>query len=126
MNISKMVLEAYTNAKKKGFHDKPDALGTKIALIHSEVSEALEAHRSGRVMKDDMKAPLLKYAYGEQHAMSDNTFELVIKNTFEDELADTVIRIADLCGAMGINLEAHIMAKMRYNKGRPRLHGKRY
>ena len=40
------------------------------------------------------------------------------------ELADAVIRICDFCGLHGIDLEAAIEAKMEYNRGRPRRHGK--
>ena len=37
-----------------------------------------------------------------------------------------VIRIADLCGYLNIDLESHIKAKMRYNESRPYKHGKEY
>lgn len=39
------------------------------------------------------------------------------------ELADVVIRIADMCGLYGIDLEAAIIEKMAYNKSRPYRHG---
>ena len=42
------------------------------------------------------------------------------------ELADAVIRIADLCGQMGIDLETAIILKMDYNKSRPFKHGKQF
>ena len=42
------------------------------------------------------------------------------------ELADAVIRIADLCGHLGIDLEAAIALKMDYNETRPFKHGKRF
>ena len=48
------------------------------------------------------------------------------KDTFEDELADTVIRIADLCEAEGIDLEWQIIQKLAYNKTRPEKHGKKF
>jgi NTP pyrophosphatase (non-canonical NTP hydrolase) len=44
----------------------------------------------------------------------------------EDELADAVIRIADMCGAFGIDLERHVVEKLEYNRHRPRTHGKVY
>lgn len=42
------------------------------------------------------------------------------------ELADAVIRIADLCGYLGIDLDAVISEKMAYNETRPFKHGKRF
>jgi NTP pyrophosphatase (non-canonical NTP hydrolase) len=53
-------------------------------------------------------------------------FKENIKDTFEDELADTVIRILDLCGARGIDLEKHIYLKLKYKATRERMHGKNY
>jgi NTP pyrophosphatase (non-canonical NTP hydrolase) len=61
-----------------------------------------------------------------QEAQTRMCFENYIKNSFEDELADVVIRIMDLCGYLHIDLEAHILAKMQYNATREKLHGKRY
>ena len=96
MRISEAVTEAHSNARDKGFYDKPLEFGTRIALIHSELSEALEAHRQG----DEMGVA--------------------------EELADVCIRVFDLCGAAGIDLEVEIRSKMLINRGRERLHGKNY
>ena len=126
MTISQMVKIAHDNAVEKGFHDKRMEVGTMIALVHSELSEALEAHRTGKFLPPGMVASLLRYADGDDYAMTKGQFEVSCKSTFEDELADTVIRIADMCGLLGINLEAHIKAKMRFNAKRPKLHGKKY
>lgn len=64
----------------------------KLALVHSEVSEAVEGHRKDR--EDD---------------------HLPQRLSIEVELADAVIRIADLCGALGLDLGGAIAEKMAYN-----------
>lgn len=96
MTINEMVKRAHENAQVHGFYDNPPELGTMIALMHSELSEALEALR-----KDD-------------------------EEDFAVELADAVIRIADLCGYCDIDLEEVIEEKMKYNETRPYKHGKKF
>lgn len=64
-----------------------------IALIHSEVSEALEAFR-----KSD-------------------------RANFEEELADVVIRVMDCAGGLGVDLEKVILKKLEKNRGRGHRHG---
>ncbi len=53
-------------------------------------------------------------------------FEVAIKNSFEDELADVMIRVMDLAAFKGIDLEYHIKMKMAYNAMREHKHGKKY
>lgn len=48
MEIKDIVQKAHDNAVKHGFWDPPLPFGTAIALIHSELSEALEEERAGR------------------------------------------------------------------------------
>lgn len=96
MSINKYVDAAHANAKEKGFHDEPHNVPTLLALVHSEVSEALEADRAGD------------------------------PENFAEELADICIRVFDMSGALGIDLESAIDYKMAKNKQRPRKHGKRY
>lgn len=45
--INSMVQMCYTRSKGAGWHDKPREVGTMLALVHSEVSEALEGFRKG-------------------------------------------------------------------------------
>jgi len=68
---------------------------TKLCLIHSEISEAMEGHR-----KDLMDS------------------HLPHRKAVEVELADAIIRIADLAGALGLDVGGAIDEKMEYNSNR--------
>lgn len=67
----------------------------KLCLTHSEVSEAMEGDRKG--LMDD---------------------KLPHRSMLEVELADALIRIADLAGAMGLDLGGAIAEKMAFNANR--------
>jgi len=103
LGIAELVKVAHANAVAKGFHSPAPTFGDLIALAHSELSEALEAYRE----------------HGLAAGMSDGGKPEGVAS----ELADTVIRIADMCGALGIDLEAAIVAKVKHNAGRPYRHG---
>jgi len=91
--INALCKDAYETAVSKGWHDEERETGTLLALIHSEVSEALEADRKGD------------------------------EENFCEELADICIRVFDLCGLRDVNLEGAILEKMERNKGRSYKHG---
>lgn len=87
----------------QGFWES-DNTGEKIALMHSELSEALEADR--KAITSDDKIP---------------DFTGV-----EAELADTIIRIFDFAGYHQLRLAEALVAKMHVNLERPFKHGKAY
>lgn len=76
--------------------DRPHIIGEKLMLVVSEVAEAMEGHR--KKLMDD---------------------KLPHRPMIEVELADAVIRICDLAGAMGLDLGGAIAEKMDFNKVRP-------
>jgi len=81
-------------AKEKGFWDKKRNIPEMLMLIVSELGEALEAYR----VQD--------------------------KENFNEEIADTFIRLFDLAGGLKIDVEKYILHKAKINKNRPYKHGK--
>lgn len=109
---------AHLIAKDKGFWQRdfgPETHATKLALIASEVSEALEADRES-------------WEYFASAAVPRRIMSKKIPgfSTFEEELADVVIRTMDLAERRKLNLGGAIKAKLAYNELRPVRHGKAY
>ena len=98
-----------------------------LMLIVTELAEACEALRNNNTQKEISS----EWEYSVDENKTCCLAELTTKkhwraHTFEDELADAVIRIADLCGAMNIDLEWQISKKLEYNKSRAYKHGKQF
>lgn len=109
---------AYGTSYNAGWYHDPTTgapivrnFGERIALIHSELSEALEADRKD--LMDD---------------------KLPHRRGVEVELADALLRIFDLAGAEGLDLAGALIEKNEYNRrrhdhtaeGRAGANGKRY
>jgi len=134
--LNELAKRIYENAKNKGFYDDNGAtnIGERLCLIHGEVSEALEADRKNNYCNliaflHRMEALHASYnnvpdAYKEADFYT--RFEKHVKNSFEDEMADIIIRVLDMCAFKGIDIEKHIELKMKYNSLRPVKHGKKY
>lgn len=103
MDLQETINECYATAKEKGWWDGEQNIPEKIALMHSELSEALEEWRAGKG---------LGY-YIENGKPEGTTIELV----------DVLVRIFDFAGHYGLDLEEGLRLKMAYNKTRPYKHG---
>ena len=114
-SISEWQVDSLATATASGFHDDPysddpESVALSFMLIHGEVNEAFEEVRDG-------------------HALT-QTYYTLDKPTKPEgvpsELADATIRILDFCGKHGINLEAAMETKAKYNKTREHKHGKQF
>lgn len=88
-------------AAAKGWWKGDRNNGEIIALMHSELSEALEGLRHGNPASEHIPA-----------------FSAV-----EEEFADVVIRIMDVALARGWKVADAIVAKIEFNRGREYMHG---
>jgi NTP pyrophosphatase (non-canonical NTP hydrolase) len=114
--------------KAKGFWDQDRNIGELLMLVTGELSEALESLRKDRKMDADRLMGYLDQADSihREGGFAVDAFECQIKDTFEDELADALIRILDMAGGLDIDIEFHVKEKLLYNAQRERLHGKKF
>jgi hypothetical protein len=119
VNLEELISDSHDRARRKGWwDDQLDAsfqeldparvaktIPEKVALIHSEVSKVLEEYRNGHVCEVYYPAGSLK------------------PEGIPLELADIIIRVADLAGALGIDLDLAVRLKAAYNETRSRRHG---
>lgn len=96
-------------------HNDIGVVTGKLLLIHSEVTEAAEALRDGK---------LEMYTEGGEFINAADS-SLCKPEGMVIELADTIIRIMDLCEALGLDLEEAMRRKMAYNNQRSHKHGGR-
>lgn len=102
--IDILIRESHNTAKEKGWWDESRSFGELIALMHSELSEALEVYRK----EGDEKVAEIYPGYIEGVPI---------------EIADLLIRVFDMCGKYNIDLAKALIIKMEYNKTRPYRHG---
>lgn len=112
MTLKQFAERCNKTAQDKGFAPNPPQPDTvdvaqKLLLIVEEITEAHNELRSGH-------APWKVYFGG------------LKPEGFPIELADAVIRIADLCEQLEIDLQSACELKMNYNETRPYLHGRKF
>lgn len=170
MHRTKLAKEIHQTAKEKGWWDKDRNHDEMFMLIITELSEAIEADRKSRRANTKMFKEMLEAVEMPDHTFKE-FFNMHIKDTVEDELADAYIRCLDylyyrygdniifpdiifkpgenfaenifsicrtvcdrlikevaiyienLCTAYSIDLQYHVIQKMKYNKMRSQKHG---
>jgi len=108
MTLNELCQEAHLRALEAGWwgkthHSDHALVPEKLLMVHSEISEAVEEYRGGRI--------------GEWVGDNGKPEGLPV------ELADAIIRLADLCGALGYDIEDVIQRKMAFNATRGTRHG---
>jgi len=97
--------ECHAIARSKGWYDGPGErnIGEQLMLIVTEVAEAMEDLRDEKMT---MSVDVAGKPIG-----------------FPSEIADVLIRVFDLAGYLGIDLDSAVEAKMKFNRRRSYRHG---
>lgn len=111
------------NAHEHGWWDIDGGdrnMGEMIALMHSELSEGLEAWRDG---EPDLHYKYPNYAPARYETQPEINGELGKPCGLASEFADTIIRILDTCHTLQIPITDALIQKHKYNQTRPYRHG---
>lgn len=103
--LNHLANEIYEANKAKGFWARERSSAEIFVLIQSELFEALEADRKNLRAQKVQDSVMLMGQEGFKEFFLEN-----VKDSFEDELADTVIRILDVAGAWNIDIQNMYLA----------------
>ena len=127
MNLTEFSKEVHKDNVEKGFYEdfnelkkyvidttyernqtlKTMFVDQRLALIMSEAGEAVEANRKDKLASLERYNKALKEGFS-----NEESFKTYVKDTFEDEIADVMIRCLNLCGFMEIDIQRHIELKL--------------
>ena len=132
-DLNTLAAEIHQIAVDHGFWEGERNMGEMIALMHSELSEALEEHRAGRPAE---YVPVHQQGCpASSDGLPDDRpdYARIVLCTghckpegIAVEFADCLIRILDTLASLGIDIDGVVTRKMAYNAGREHRHGKAY
>ena len=101
MSVAQLQEKIHRTAVEHGWWDQDRSIGEVLILAVTELAQAMEAYRDGNPLSEKIDG----------------------YTKVEEELVDTIIRILDLAGGMGYDIENALRAKMAYNETRAYRHG---
>lgn len=134
-NLNILAAKIFQANEEKGFWDEPRGLCETTMLIVTELAEAVEEERAGRagVWYSD---PAYDMHYGADmvavegdhlaHPLRGSRSRALKPEGVDVELVDALIRLLDLLGSRGTDVEELLKQKLAFNESRPARHGKAY
>ena len=110
MHLNDLRDEALRIAREHGFNEA--TVLEEIALMHSELSEAVEEYRAGNTPEQIW------------YQTTEGGPDMEKPCGIPSEMADVIIRVLHFCGKHEIDIEKAVTDKMKYNDSRPYKHGK--
>lgn len=129
MTVNEFAQDVHKNAVAHGWYDAPITFPEVAVMIHAEISEAVEEWRSGNPViygtcaLSPENCKFSKICDNVGHPSGADTEGNCKPEGVAVELCDAVMRIMDFLAFMGVDIEAVLMAKHEYNKGREYRHG---
>lgn len=114
-SLAQMQAEVVAVNVALGWHDKNVSFPEAMAMLHSEVSEALEAWRVHGTVDATAVLTHTDQATGQ--------YALAKPEGVGSEFADVLIRLLDDCAMFGVDLADEYERKLAYNRTRPYRHG---
>lgn len=114
--IKRLQKEALKIAIKNGFYNSPVIFIDELLEIKKEIYEAMDAVKKSRFFYKPKNRNTISNLISLNSEFDKIYFESEMKDTYQDELADIIIRTMSLAAATGVDIEFHIKAKMKYNK----------
>ena len=122
MNINELAREVHRNAVALGDWQTPPALPEALCLIHAELSQALQEYQEGNPLvygtcalaAEDCKFSGVCDKVG-RPGESEGIDGPCKPEGIAVELADVILRTLDLMAALGVDVDAVVMAKHKYN-----------
>jgi NTP pyrophosphatase (non-canonical NTP hydrolase) len=111
--LAELEQQVYEVNEANGWFEEDRTVGDDIALLHSEVSEMLEAFRDTG-LSDATQADVVSHQGVVRRSKPEG---------FGSEAADVLIRLLDLCRRRGVDLEFEVQRKLAYNATRGHRHG---
>lgn len=118
LNLNELAREAHQIAVEHGWWEKEPTFGELVALMHSELSEALEEYRAGNRIRPGQPTPMVYYSGG-GYVATDTTKCCKKPEGIAVELADCIIRILDWAGHENVNMDRIFFEVMEAHKDQP-------
>ena len=117
-------------AKEAGFDNAAAGLGNLLMYVNSELCEALDADRKGKIASHKIEENYTYLEYFEARIAGVTHYKTAfihyLKDKKETELADAMIMLCSTIHAQGIDIEKYIQYVLRYAPYRDEKHGKLY
>lgn len=133
-NLNTLATEVFEANAAKGFWDRERPLTETTMLIVTELAEAVEEERAGNAGVYYRDVPsnevvLVGDTYVNQDGLvrtKPRTSAPLKPEGVDVELIDSLIRLLDLLGSRGTDVDGLLRQKLAFNASRPRRHGKGY